>query len=506
MPPRLRFFIVRPEVATQTPTGAPHKQLGPIVPLIPADELPDWLDVVGAPRELSVEQTMSLSNLGTVAKNDEPFPVRIAYSALDLSRPQQPQQQLPGATIDSWADEIPDIPPPQPPVDPADEMKAHWTTEPRHGLSSSIHNRPDGSPNSTASTSTKTTTHPYHTPPPSPPTAVPVPAGPTTHQHQPPVPAPAPAPSPQTQKSDDYCRHWCHHGTCKWGNQCRYQHVMPTTTQGLVDVGLREFPTWWVMGGGGGCGGGPVPHNNNRGQQHLGHDVPGHLNHGQQQLGHAAPGHLNHGQQHLGLGHGAPPAMHQQQQQQHQPFPTPPAAPAAAPGGGSLYPARLAALRHLGLLSPSSAPPPPASAIRNTNPNNLSGMGYPPLPHPHHGMIMMPLGGVAAGVPLSNKKLKAQLREVVGVLNRLGITTGPTGANVNRLVQQRKREMMMGGGGGGLEEEGMGQGQGHGGGMGRGEEGGKIEGGVVAQAQGQGVGVGLPAAVVVEEEERLLEL
>lgn len=130
-------------------------------------------------------------------------------------------------------------------------------------------------------------------------------------------------------------------------------------------------------------------------------------------------------------------------------------------------------------------------------------MGYPPLPHPHHGMMMMPLGGVAAGVPLSNKKLKAQLREVVGVLNRLGITTGPTGANVNRLVQQRKREMMMGGGGGGLEEEGMGQG--HGEGMGQGE-GGKVEGGVVARTQGQGVGVGLPAAVVVEEEERLLEL
>src|SRR4051794_32856437 len=50
MPPRLRFFIVRPEVTTQTATGAIHKQLGPIVPLIPADELPDWLDVVGAPR------------------------------------------------------------------------------------------------------------------------------------------------------------------------------------------------------------------------------------------------------------------------------------------------------------------------------------------------------------------------------------------------------------------------------------------------------------------------
>lgn len=490
MSPRLRFFIVRPEVATQTPTGAAHKQLGPIVPLIPADELPDWLDVVGAPRELSVEQTMSLSNLGTVPKNDEPFSVRIAYSALDL--PQQQQQQLPGATTDSWADDIPDNPQPQTPIHPADKMKAHWA-EPRHGLSSSIHNRPDGSPTSTASTkTTTTTTHAYHTPPPSPPTAVPIPAGlsPATHHHQQlPTSAPtsAPVPSPQTQKSEDYCRHWCHHGTCKWGNQCRYKHAMPTTTQGLVDVGLREFPAWWLMagGGGGGGGGGSVPHNNNHGQQQLSH----------------APGHLNHGQQQLGLGNGPQPmtAMHQQQQHHHLFNPPPPAAPAA----GELYAARLAAL-HLGLLPPSSAPAP---ALPPRNPNiGGGGMCYPPLHHhPHHGIMMMPPAGVAGvAPPLSNKKLKAQLREVVGWLNRVGITTGPTGATVNRLVQQRRRDMM----GGGVEEvqgEGLGQGQVQSQGQGQVQgESGKAEGSVVAQ--GQGAEGGLPAAVVVQEEERLLEL
>lgn len=479
MSPRLRFFIVRPEVATQTLTGAAHKQLGPIVPLIPADELPDWLNIVGAPRELSVEQTMSLSNLGTVAKNDEPFAVHITYSALDF--PQQQQPQLPGATIGSWADDIPGTPPPQAPVHPADKMKAPWTTEPRHGLSSSIHNRPDGSPTSTASTKTTTTTHPYHTPPPSPPTAAPVPvlAGPSPaahHHHQLPTSAPAPAPSPQTQKSDDYCRHWCHHGTCKWGNQCRYKHAMPTTTQGLVDVGLREFPSWWLMAGGGG-GGGPVPHNSNHGQQQLG-------------LGHA-PGHLNHGQQQLGLANGPQPmtAMHQQHQHHQQQFLNPPT-PTSAPAAGELYAARLAAL-HLGLLPPSSAPAPPPSSIRTPNlGGGGGGMGYPPL---HHGM-MMPLGGVVAP-HLSNKKLKAQLRDVVGWLNRVGITMGPTGATVNRLMQQRRRDMM----GGGVEEEVQGQVQVQGEG-----QGGKAEGGAVAQ--GQGAGASLPAAVVVQEEERLLEL
>lgn len=50
-----------------------------------------------------------------------------------------------------------------------------------------------------------------------------------------------------------YCRHWCHHGTCKWGWQCRYQHRMPRNQEGLREVGLKDFPTWYLlmMAGGG---------------------------------------------------------------------------------------------------------------------------------------------------------------------------------------------------------------------------------------------------------------
>lgn len=50
-----------------------------------------------------------------------------------------------------------------------------------------------------------------------------------------------------------YCRHWCHHGTCKWGWQCRYQHRMPRSQESLREVGLKDFPTWYLlmMAGGG---------------------------------------------------------------------------------------------------------------------------------------------------------------------------------------------------------------------------------------------------------------
>lgn len=44
-----------------------------------------------------------------------------------------------------------------------------------------------------------------------------------------------------------FCRHWCHHGTCKWGWQCRHQHRMPETHEGLRQVGLKAFPTWYLL-------------------------------------------------------------------------------------------------------------------------------------------------------------------------------------------------------------------------------------------------------------------
>ncbi|KAH7359206.1 hypothetical protein B0T11DRAFT_285957 [Plectosphaerella cucumerina] len=51
-----------------------------------------------------------------------------------------------------------------------------------------------------------------------------------------------PASSPQ----GNYCRHYCLHGNCRWGNTCRYRHEMPTTLEGLQAVGLRDWPQWFL--------------------------------------------------------------------------------------------------------------------------------------------------------------------------------------------------------------------------------------------------------------------
>ena len=59
MTPRPRFFVVRPGFKRQTSNGKIETLPGPIVPLIAVDELPEWLSIVGIPRELAVEQTVS---------------------------------------------------------------------------------------------------------------------------------------------------------------------------------------------------------------------------------------------------------------------------------------------------------------------------------------------------------------------------------------------------------------------------------------------------------------
>ncbi|KAH6682158.1 hypothetical protein F5X68DRAFT_192534 [Plectosphaerella plurivora] len=42
-----------------------------------------------------------------------------------------------------------------------------------------------------------------------------------------------------------YCRQYCLHGSCRYGNKCYNRHEMPTTLEGLQSVGLDEWPQWY---------------------------------------------------------------------------------------------------------------------------------------------------------------------------------------------------------------------------------------------------------------------
>lgn len=261
MQPRMDHFIVRPDKDDGTP--------GPIVPLVAVDLLPEWMQLADVPRELNAEQTIGLTNLGIVNKEDDSvFEVRLHHgkirailnSAEDKTDSHSSgggkgkakatkkkttiaaetksksiektvsEESLPTSTGSSSSTETGSVEKQQPRTLPSQPM-----------LSASRHN--------TANTAVGTQTRhnvsekslrPHMT-------------GAKREETQPAVS------KHTTTKSDKqpttFCRHWCHHGTCKWGLQCRYQHRMPTTVEGLREVGLKDFPTWYLlMMSGGGTG------------------------------------------------------------------------------------------------------------------------------------------------------------------------------------------------------------------------------------------------------------
>ncbi|KAK0731287.1 hypothetical protein B0H67DRAFT_639697 [Lasiosphaeris hirsuta] len=256
-----RFFLARPSVTRQGPSGIIHDEPGPIVPLVPLDELPHWIEIVGVPRELTVEDTAGMLNLGTVAKSEAAYAVRIMFQpsspapsdwaddgtvddyvetsmavarrgAVDGGRPEETPvavagpSQPPAQIVEAAA-----APAPAPEVHPADRMKAHWNE---------AHACTVGQQSGPISKSTAQQQQQQHRPPPQPApnTASDKQLVTTRADHTPPTPSPV--------SQQEYCRHWCHYGTCKWGQQCRYLHAMPNTPSGMLEVGLSTPPVWWL--------------------------------------------------------------------------------------------------------------------------------------------------------------------------------------------------------------------------------------------------------------------
>lgn len=252
MQPSVGHFIVRPDADDGTP--------GPIVPLVAVDQLPGWLQLSGVPRELDAEQTIGLTNLGIVDnKDDSTFEVRLHHGKIrdilnnadektDLhssgggkgkakatrKKKAAPhaetksksiektasEESLPTSAGTSPSTELGLVEKPKPPVHPAERM-----------LSASRHNTASIAVGTQApNNSNEKPLRPHMTEA-------------TRNESRPAAP----------KQPTTFCRHWCHHGSCKWGLECRYQHRMPMTVDGLREVGLKDFPTWYLlmMSGGG---------------------------------------------------------------------------------------------------------------------------------------------------------------------------------------------------------------------------------------------------------------
>lgn len=313
MHPGPDHFLVRP--------GAKDGKPGTIVPLIAVDQLPDWMQLVGVPRALDTEQTIGLTNLGIIDKEDgDVYEVRLHHvkiraildgtektgSSSSSDRVGRAKDTSINGPSPSEAKTRPELSRKETPVVVnLSSLLASKVTS-RKQTASSSQGEPDGndsepgniSPPSSASASEEVTARmqeqdQHH---PGEPMlgasrhnvigtkvagtaarggAKPIRPHMTQAASDKPYPSVAQHNSTTRHKTHSvgnsnsnsinknkksshpdtvFCRHWCHHGSCKWGWECRYQHRMPTTFEGLREVGLKDLPTWYllIMGGGGG--------------------------------------------------------------------------------------------------------------------------------------------------------------------------------------------------------------------------------------------------------------
>ncbi|KAK6865126.1 hypothetical protein PG995_001654 [Apiospora arundinis] len=336
--PLPRYFLVRPATTKHTASGT-ITMPGPMVPLIALDQLPEWIDIAGVPRELTVEQTMGLQNLGTVIPEaTEHFEVRLHQDVrfvTSSSSPSSAPKRRSGSSGETRdKSHISNNPNPAPspligPVlDPHDMDRpgsSSSSSSSKHGHNSmnSLSDSSSGEPIVSSSSRSKKTTAKKGSEkaaavskaettskgprgsitskpsvvtlnprlPTPPPATIPLNPYPILRHHHRDALAPPPGPDhpatrllsaitpasgyiyspahPQQQSPANnnnnkppqassrhnrtivYCRHWCHHGSCKYGLECRYEHRMPQTHEGLREVGLADWPNWyraaWTM-------------------------------------------------------------------------------------------------------------------------------------------------------------------------------------------------------------------------------------------------------------------
>lgn len=318
--PLPRHFLVRPATTKHTASGT-ITMPGPMVPLVAVDQLPEWIDLAGVPRELTVEQTMGLQNLGSVAPEvveQQYYEVRLhqdvrfdTSSASTPSATPTPKRRSGGETRDgsknSSAKTASSLFVDSLDTDLLGNINNSKHTQKKHGdvvtvvdraserrgshmsyIDDSTSSAMNSSSDTASYSSSCTETPPSNTrgkktttankgkekvsktetassnskpgrgstatialnprlPTPPPPT---VPINPypllrhVRHVRGEPAP-PAHHPASRLLSAIVHCRHWCHHGSCKYGPDCRYEHDMPRTHEGLREVGLADLPNWY---------------------------------------------------------------------------------------------------------------------------------------------------------------------------------------------------------------------------------------------------------------------
>ncbi|KAH7162957.1 hypothetical protein B0J13DRAFT_25122 [Dactylonectria estremocensis] len=214
-PPKPLFYLIRPGEERFTTAGKLIAQPGTVVPLVPIDLLPRWLEIDGAPRSLQPEDMAGMTNLGFYHAEPEAYVLRFLRLDDDTESPSQSPSHDQNEGNDD-TDESRTESPSSSIVERSSSAGSASANSPRP--------KPVKGPSRGLASSRFNSQNSQHT------------DSPLLH---------AASGSPAKAKGL-FCRFWCHNGTCKWATICRYQHTMPTTTEDLVSVGLTKLPDWWL--------------------------------------------------------------------------------------------------------------------------------------------------------------------------------------------------------------------------------------------------------------------
>lgn len=223
------FYIVRPGTIPHLTADGGVIHEPNIVPLIPADMLPQYIELEGVSRHLRFAQTAGMTNLGNMDAPEGQYRVRF-----NLSQSEDNNDEILKAANDSGA--VPVTPESTLGCSEAEHDKDTERLQKVHEKSQNIHCAPKTVPRTGLASSRHNIDN--QPPPPisqasSPPLKLREETDKATH----------PVESKPPQKKT-YCTFWVRHGWCQYNRNCRYKHQMPTTMKGLKSVGLQGWPQW----------------------------------------------------------------------------------------------------------------------------------------------------------------------------------------------------------------------------------------------------------------------
>ncbi|KAH8598970.1 hypothetical protein B0O99DRAFT_32417 [Bisporella sp. PMI_857] len=175
------FFVVR--------------NTGEVVPLIAVDELLPGTDIPGVPRSIALKDTIGMLNLGIQRHPGAYYQLSTPPSSNPNSSPNElaARSKIPLQESKKQPPII-NLPKPSAPASTSPLKPAGVAAPPAHTTAAASHARQNNQ---------------------------------------------------QERNETALCRHWCAHGICKWGQACRYRHIMPMTTSGLREAGLSDWPGWY---------------------------------------------------------------------------------------------------------------------------------------------------------------------------------------------------------------------------------------------------------------------